>query len=168
MEVGRAGRRLDTGCTDALIWSGRAEARTKLAGRSVAACTPSSRQAASADVAAGGLTPSTMPVKWCGREIFPGEAGLLGNAALGKYRAITIDGIGKRLILLALSRGFRDLHLLDRLSAGLPSSGQGAVGGDPSNSSFFALGKRKGSSSVSWTVLLFQLPFDLVPVAFDL
>jgi hypothetical protein len=39
-----------------------------------------------------------LPVKWWKREIFPGEAGLLGNGALSKYR-VTIDGIGKRLVL---------------------------------------------------------------------
>jgi hypothetical protein len=39
-----------------------------------------------------------VPVKMLAREIFLGEAGLLGNVALSKD-LVTIDGIGNRLLL---------------------------------------------------------------------
>jgi len=90
--------RLDTGCTDSLIWSDAAAARAMHAGRTVALSSPR-RGAMPALVAVGGMAAHAMPVKCCAREIFPGEAGLLGNAALSKYRAITVDGIAKRLEL---------------------------------------------------------------------
>jgi hypothetical protein len=51
-----------------------------------------------ADVAVGQIELRDVPLKMHARAIFPGEAGLLGNAALSKYR-VTIDGIGKRLML---------------------------------------------------------------------
>jgi hypothetical protein len=91
--------RLDTGCTNALIWSDAVVERAIHAARSVALAS-SAHSTIPATVTVGGMPPHVMPVKWCNREIFPGEAGLLGNAALSKYRAITVDGVGKRLVLL--------------------------------------------------------------------
>ncbi len=88
--------RLDTGCTDALIWCAGISGRAKSASRSVALAS-ASHGTMPADVVVGGMATYDMPVQWCNREIFPGEAGLLGNAALCRYRAITIDGIRKRL-----------------------------------------------------------------------
>ena len=89
--------RLDTGCTDALDWCGGAGCRAKGAGNSVALAT-SDGNAIEADVAVGTIRLHDVPVRMRQREIFPGEAGLLGNAALSRYR-VTIDGIGKRLVL---------------------------------------------------------------------
>jgi hypothetical protein len=90
--------RLDTGCTDALIWYGGAGAKSKDTSHTVALAS-SSRTAIPAVVTVGGISTRAIPVKWCNRAIFPGEAGLLGNAALSQYRAITIDGLRKRLEL---------------------------------------------------------------------
>jgi hypothetical protein len=50
------------------------------------------------EVRVGTIDLANLPVKIRAREIFPGEAGLLGNGALSRYR-VTIDGIGKRLVL---------------------------------------------------------------------
>jgi hypothetical protein len=90
--------RLDTGCTDALIWCSPGTRRILCARHSVALAS-STQSGPLAMVSVGHTAPHTLPVKWRTREIFPGEAGLLGNATLSRYRAITIDGSGKRLIL---------------------------------------------------------------------
>jgi hypothetical protein len=94
--------RLDTGCTDALDWCGKAGALRKGAGRTVALAS-SAKNALLADVAVGSAQLHDVPVKMHGREIFPGEAGLLGNAALSRYR-VTIDGIRARLSLEPAAR----------------------------------------------------------------
>jgi hypothetical protein len=89
--------RIDTGCTDALDWCGAAGSRARGPGRSVALAA-SRRQSMLADVNVGATLLRDLPVKTRSRAIFPGEAGLLGNAALSRYR-ITIDGITRRLLL---------------------------------------------------------------------
>jgi len=89
--------RLDTGCTDAIVWCERTTGRSMTAARSVALA--SSRGGALlADVEVGTVQLHGVPVKLRKQEIFPGEAGLLGNAALRGYR-VTIDGIRDRLEL---------------------------------------------------------------------
>ena len=89
--------RLDTGCTDALDWCAGACCRPMAGSRTVALAT-SMRDATEAEVTVGTARLHDLPVNWWKREIFPGEAGLLGNEALSRYR-VTIDGIGKRLVL---------------------------------------------------------------------
>ncbi len=93
--------RVDTGCTDALDWCERVGARRPAAGKSVALAWLHG-EALVADVTVGSAALHDLPVKVRGREIFPGEAGLLGNGALSKYR-VTIDGIGRRLVLERLN-----------------------------------------------------------------
>jgi hypothetical protein len=93
--------RLDTGCTDALDWYEGAiccaTKGTKGAGKSLALAT-SAGSAPQAEVMVGITRFHAVPVKMLAREIFLGEAGLLGNVALSKY-LVTIDGIGNRLLL---------------------------------------------------------------------
>ena len=89
--------RVDTGCTDALDWCEGACCCSKGAKKSVALAS-SMGSGACADVTVGTTRIHDLPVKTWKREVFPGEAGLLGNRALSRYR-VTIDGIGKRLVL---------------------------------------------------------------------
>jgi len=95
--------RLDTGCTDALDWcEGGCGCPKKPAGKSMALASAMGAPApwrGVAEVSVGTEQLHHVPVTMRSREIFPGEAGLLGNGALSKYRAMTIDGIGKRLVL---------------------------------------------------------------------
>jgi hypothetical protein len=67
-------------------------------GKSVA-LTSSTKGGLQADVAVGRESLHTVPVTIRERSIFPGEAGLLGNAALLEYGSVTMDGIGNRLVL---------------------------------------------------------------------
>jgi hypothetical protein len=89
--------RLDTGCTEALYWCDGADCRRKGARESVALASWRGSEIP-ADVRVGTARLEDVPVKVREREIFPGEAGLLGNGALSRYR-VTIDGIAKRLVL---------------------------------------------------------------------
>ena len=89
--------RLDTGCTEALYWCDGADCRRKGTRESVALASWRG-SAIPAEVTVGAVRLDDVPVKVRDREIFPGEAGLLGNGALSRYR-VTIDGIGKRLVL---------------------------------------------------------------------
>jgi len=91
--------RLDTGCTDALDWCEGARCCCCSKGtRGSVALASSMGSAARAEVKVGPAQLRDLPVKFWKREFFPGEAGLLGNGVLSKYR-VTIDGIGKRLVL---------------------------------------------------------------------
>ncbi len=89
--------RLDTGCTAPLYWCGGMALRPKGAHESVALAAWTG-SAIRAEVTVGAAHIGYLPVKLRAREIFPGEAGLLGNGALSRYR-ITIDGVGGRLLL---------------------------------------------------------------------
>ena len=95
--------RLDTGCTDSLDWCGGSCRCSKSASKSVALASRTGSAALStsatlAEVTVGTARLHDLPVKVWKREIFPGEAGLLGNVALSKY-LVTINGIGNRLLL---------------------------------------------------------------------
>jgi len=89
--------RLDTGCTDALDWCEGKCSRWNGAGKTVALISWV-RSTTRAEVTVGRVQLHELPVTLWKREIFPGEAGLLGNGALRRYR-VTIDGIGNRLVL---------------------------------------------------------------------
>lgn len=89
--------RVDTGCTDALDWCEGAGAGLEGMGKSVALAS-SGGNGLLAEVTVGRTRLHDVPVKLRDREIFPGEAGLLGNAMLSRYR-VTIDGIRNRLVL---------------------------------------------------------------------
>jgi hypothetical protein len=89
--------RVDTGCTFPLYWCEGADCRRNGGARSVALASFTG-SAVHAEVSVGTADLADLPVKIRAREIFPGEAGLLGNGALSRYR-VTIDGIRKRLFL---------------------------------------------------------------------
>lgn len=89
--------RLDTGCTDTLYWCEGADCRRNEGARSIALAWLTG-SALRAEARIGTAELADLPVKMRAREIFPGEAGLLGNAALSRYR-VTIDAIGNRLVL---------------------------------------------------------------------
>lgn len=89
--------RLDTGCTDTLDWCGGASGNGKGARKSIALFS-SKGSGPVAEVTVGTMQLHGLPVRMQPREIFPGEAGLLGNGALCRY-CVTLDGIGKRLVL---------------------------------------------------------------------
>jgi len=88
--------RLDTGCTDALDWCVAAGGGKRASPTVALAAFAKSRLRA--DVRVGGAEMPGLPVKLHSREIFPGEAGLLGNGALCRY-TVTIDGITGRVAL---------------------------------------------------------------------
>jgi len=94
---GKRWTRLDTGCTDALDWCDGSCCGAKGTGKTVAlaAWMGSVRPA---DVTVGTAELKCVPVTLRRRAIFSGEAGLLGNGVLSRY-TVTIDGIGKRLVL---------------------------------------------------------------------
>jgi hypothetical protein len=89
--------RLDTGCTEALYWCEGAGSIEDGGKWSVALASLAGREI-QAEVRIGTEEMKNVPVRMREGEIFPGEAGLLGNGALSRYR-VTIDGIGMRLVL---------------------------------------------------------------------
>jgi hypothetical protein len=89
--------RLDTGCSDTVVWCGPTRPGGKDARKSVALAWPGAHRT-KADVAVGGRDLGSLAVTLRPKQIFPGEAGLLGNAALSKYR-VTIDAVHGRLAL---------------------------------------------------------------------
>ena len=89
--------RVDTGCTFPLYWCAGADCRRNGGARSLALASFTG-SAVRAQVRVGTADLADLPVKIRAREIFPGEAGLLGNGALSRYR-VTIDRIGNRLVL---------------------------------------------------------------------
>jgi hypothetical protein len=92
--------RLDTGCTDALQWCEGACGGVSGRQRSVAlaAATGCGRRAEVVVGTERTVRIEQVPVRMRGKEIFPGEAGLLGNGVLSRF-CVTIDGIGNRLKL---------------------------------------------------------------------
>lgn len=74
--------RLDTGCDDGLHWVGT---------------TPAGRQLKTS-VRLGEERVGQVDTKMHAQELFPDEAGLLGNAVLSNY-VVTIDAVQKRLLL---------------------------------------------------------------------
>lgn len=89
--------RLDTGCDSALEWAaGLAGApRTRDKSIALASAPPRGMQT---DVQLGNHSVSRVRVGLHDRQIFSGEAGLLGNALLRQFR-VTIDTTNRRLIL---------------------------------------------------------------------
>jgi hypothetical protein len=102
VRVGVAGNpaewmRVDTGCNRALEWVAVGAKAKMLAGTSVGISSGSARQV-SADVQLGSHRLAAVPVGVHSRQIFPGEAGLLGNGLLSKF-TVTIDAPKGRLLL---------------------------------------------------------------------
>lgn len=89
--------RLDTGCTEPLYWC-EGDGGGKDGGKWSVALASLAGRAIPAQVRIGTTEIINLPVRMREREIFPGEAGLLGNGTLSRYR-VTIDGIGMRVVL---------------------------------------------------------------------
>jgi hypothetical protein len=89
--------RLDTGCDSALEWTvGQTKARSTH-NTSVGLASTAARTIY-ADVQLGSRSLSGVKTGVNDQQIFPGEAGLLGNALLCGFR-VTVDAPGHRLIL---------------------------------------------------------------------
>jgi hypothetical protein len=89
--------RVDTGCSRALEWVAAGAKARGLAGTSVGLSSGSARQI-SADVQLGSHLLAAIPVGVHSRQMFRGEAGLLGNGILSKF-TVTIDAAKCRLLL---------------------------------------------------------------------
>jgi hypothetical protein len=95
--------RLDTGCASALQWvtgSVRPEACTK---RVAVALTSFSIPVTQTTLTLGAVRFEQVPTDLQGKEIFPGQKGLLGNGLLSRFETVTIDAIGKKVILGRIS-----------------------------------------------------------------
>jgi predicted aspartyl protease len=102
VRVGVAGNpaewmRIDTGCNRALEWVATGAKAKVLAGTSVGISSGSTRQV-SAEVQLGSHRLADVSVGVHSRQIFQGEAGLLGNGILSKF-TVTIDVAKDRLLL---------------------------------------------------------------------
>lgn len=91
--------RLDTGCAGALHWA-TAETRTAQGPlRTAVALAPVSVRVSEASVKLGGIEFVAVPAELHEKQIFAGEAGLLGNGLLSRFPAVTIDARAGRLLL---------------------------------------------------------------------
>jgi predicted aspartyl protease len=102
IRVGVAGNapewmRVDTGCDVALRWVAAAGKASKLAQTSVAVTT-GTRGSVRADVQLGSVRVPGVQTAIHAEQIFPGEAGLLGNGLLSKF-VVTFDAAKKQLLL---------------------------------------------------------------------
>jgi hypothetical protein len=91
--------RLDTGCATALQWV-TSDVRPEECGRKMAiGLAEISIPQTVATVGIGGHEFDKVPTGLHGTAIFPGEAGLLGNALLSRFSTVTIDAKAGRVIL---------------------------------------------------------------------
>lgn len=89
--------RVDTGCNTALEWVRKGARGNVPRGNSIGVASVSSRQL-SVDLRLGAIHLGDVKAGIHPRQIFPGEAGLLGNGVLAKF-TVTFDGPGGRLLL---------------------------------------------------------------------
>ncbi len=89
--------RVDTGCDSAIEWAAGPGAAPRDEGASIGLASGRGRSMR-ADVQLGGHSLRAVEIGVHDRAIFSGEDGLLGNAALSRFR-VTIDAPGGRLIL---------------------------------------------------------------------
>ena len=91
--------RLDTGCNDALHWVvPRADVKARRPAMSIGFVTDP-RDTTLATVAMGRQVISPVKTALHSRALFPGEAGLLGNALLSRFGVVTIDTVRHQLLL---------------------------------------------------------------------
>jgi hypothetical protein len=89
--------RVDTGCDSALEWIANGAADQRRSGTSIGLTNIRSRSLV-AEVQLGSLTLPGVKTGLHAQQMFPGEAGLLGNALLARF-CVTIDAPGSRLLL---------------------------------------------------------------------
>jgi predicted aspartyl protease len=82
--------RLDTGCSDALRWVESGQSRSRGATMGIALAKTGGKFVPM-DISIGSRKLAAVPTIIHQREIFPGEAGLLGCGVLSKFR-VTVDG----------------------------------------------------------------------------
>lgn len=100
VDGGRAGwLRIDTGCVDALHWSGEIASKKGHDRRTSVAVARGKISYRSIALTLGELELAKVPTVLRGSAIFTGEAGLLGNGLLARWDVVTIDAPGRRLIL---------------------------------------------------------------------
>lgn len=85
--------RLDTGCATALEWTGQSAGTVQWVKNRRA-----KSKVGETTVVLGGKTVGPVPVGFHDAPFFPGEAGLLGNGILGRFR-VTIDAKAMKLLL---------------------------------------------------------------------
>lgn len=90
--------RLDTGCTEALHWVGGAAAVHRGTRAASVGFTSASMVLSTVSIRLGDGAEQPVRAAIHSRQIFAGEAGLLGNKLLASYR-VTVDGIGQRVVL---------------------------------------------------------------------
>jgi len=93
--------RLDTGCAGALHWVTPESRSSQGSVRTAVALAPVQVRVAEARVKLGGMEFAAVPTELHEKQIFAGEAGLLGNGLLSRFPAVTIDARGRRLFLHA-------------------------------------------------------------------
>lgn len=91
--------RIDTGCNSMIEWfASKADLDRLKAGGTSIGLAGGSVPYANAEVSIGDIRLPSVEIGMHDRQIFPGEAGLLGNAMLSNF-SVTIDGRKNRLIL---------------------------------------------------------------------
>ena len=93
--------RLDTGCDTGLVWASGLPRAANGARVSVGISQANGTGNCCATVQLGDERVPDVKMTLPGREIFPGESGLLGNGVLSRYR-VTIDAIGRHVFLAKL------------------------------------------------------------------
>lgn len=91
--------RLDTGCASALQWVTTSVRPAEGSTRVAVALTSFAVPVTETTVTLGAVRFHQVPTDLQAKEIFPGEKGLLGNGLLARFETVTIDALGKKLIL---------------------------------------------------------------------
>jgi len=91
--------RVDTGCASSLQWVTSGGLPTDQPGVPAVALSSLSIATTFTQVRLGSDTFPEVPTGLHQKEIFPGEAGLLGNGLLSRYRSVIIDWKSRRLFL---------------------------------------------------------------------
>jgi len=91
--------RLDTGCASALQWVARDAKRRTGSPQVAVALTPISIDVSPTTVQLGETIFESVPTGLHAKEIFAGEAGLIGNGLLSRFASVTIDAKARRVIL---------------------------------------------------------------------
>jgi hypothetical protein len=91
--------RLDTGCASALQWVTSEVASNNCSRLPAIGVSKLSIPQAKSDVRLGKIEFKAVPTGLQDKEIFAGEAGLLGNGLLSRFASITVDASAHRLIL---------------------------------------------------------------------
>ena len=97
--------RLDTGCASALHWVSSPGSSERCSRRVAIGVASSSILKADTDVQLGRFQFKGVPAGLHDKEIFVGEAGLLGNGLLSRFSTVTIDVSAGRLVLGGLHTG---------------------------------------------------------------